>query len=102
MADKTTEVVRNGDGVVLGATVINTATADRFFQLFDRNTLPEVNDKPIFSIPVYQNNGYTELNPSNIGRGLSLSQGITWAVSTSAGNYQPAVATDAVVSIIWV
>jgi hypothetical protein len=87
----------------LGGTIINTATTDRFFQLYDRKILPEVNDKPLFSIPVYQNNGYTELTQFNIGRaGIGFDRGICWAFSTSAGSYQPAAVGDAVVTLVWV
>lgn len=102
MADKVAEVIRIGDGKVLNATAINTATSDRFFQLFDRTTTPQVNDKPIFSIPVYRDNGYSEIDERVIGlNGITFDRGICWAMSTSAGNYQPAAITDAVVTIVW-
>lgn len=103
MGDKLGQVVRTGDGFVLSATVINTAISDRFFQLFDRTTLPTTGDKPVYSVPVYRDNGYTEVTRALIGvNGLAFGVGICWVMSTSAATYQPGAITDAVVNIVWV
>lgn len=103
MGDKLGQVIRVGDGAVLNATVINTATSDRFFQLYDRTTLPAVGDKPLFSIPVYRDNGYSEIDNRVIStNGIVFDRGICWTMSTSAATYQPGAITDAVVTIVWV
>lgn len=102
MGDKVCQVIRIGDGSLKSFTVLNTGAADRFFQLYDRNTAPVVGATPIFSIPVYKDNGYSEANSRTLGvNGVIFDRGICWAMSTAAATYQPAAITDAVVTIIW-
>ncbi len=102
MGNKSAGVISADSGLVWSATAINTATSDRFFQLFDRETLPTTGEIPIVTIPVYQNNGYTELDDRIMSEsGLPFDEGIAWGFSTSAASYQPASVTDGVISVNW-
>lgn len=98
-----TGVVVSYGAAVLAITAINVSGTDCFLLFYDRNTAPSIANIPILSVPVYKNNGYTELNTSNLGvGGLVFDLGICWAFSTSASSYVPAAPTDGVISIRWV
>lgn len=95
-------VVLKGEGAVTSATALNLSTADRFFMLFDRNTLPTLGVIPLTVIPVFANNGYTEMTQANLGRqGIVFDIGIAWGFSSTALTYTPVPVTDGIIYIRW-
>lgn len=102
IGERVADVICNNSGSVKAVLITNTAIEDRFFQLFDLDTLPLTGAKPILSIPIYKNNGYSELTEDIFGEdGVVFDFGITWAFSTNARTYQPAAITDPILNIIW-
>jgi hypothetical protein len=94
--------VTDGDGIIHSAAVCNLADTDRFFMVFDRDTLPTIGLRPLTSTPVYQKNGYTEIDQNILGQhGFVFDDGLVWGFSTSGLTYQPAAATDGIIAIYW-
>lgn len=103
IGDKTAGVVNAQGGSILSVTCANTAAEDRYLMFFDKATLANGTDKPILSVPVYKNNGYTELGEPLLGKaGLISDNGISWAFSTNGLVYTPGAITDAILYLLWV
>lgn len=103
IGEAATGLVKIGNASMLVVTALNVSTADVFLMFFDRAALPTGGLKPRWVLPVYKNNGYSELTETLLGQGgLVFDRGLTWGVSTNALTLQPSSATDCVLTIGWV
>lgn len=81
--------------------VANVSNALRYFQLFDRTTVPTNSTVPtISSDPIDANGGLLILDPSHFGEGgLRFTSGIAWGISSTPFVFTAAAATDAIVTL---
>jgi hypothetical protein len=96
--------VTSGSLYLLAATNLNAST--RYLQVHNTAATPASGATPLKSYPVYGGSGMLVLDlqffgVSQASRGLFLSTGISWAMSTTPLTYTPATAAETIVEARW-
>ncbi|BBD69543.1 hypothetical protein NIES4072_31240 [Nostoc commune NIES-4072] len=95
--------LKTSAGSFYAFTCTNANASIRYFQIFNKASVPTTNDVPITYFPVYGNNGFLLIGQDILGgAGIDstiLTNGVAWGISTTAATYTAATASEHSVTV---
>lgn len=100
----TKKVVKSSPGLVQGLRVTSISSSLRWFQIHNKATAPTGGDTPLdfYPLPAGSSSQPTvlEMYESHLGGSIDCGNGVSWAISTTAGTFtDSATANEHTVSI---